>query len=148
MKNLMIKYLGEDFIGIPVYEDEDGILLKDINCDNGTLDLHTVLGGFDGDPNIPISKIKKYQELNIVIIGRDNEPTKEEKLNYQMLDRLKMDCDYFLGYGNRYEKDLWANSVSGQISKMKELYNSFSEDKKPEWLTYEDILNYEKLMTA
>ena len=29
---------------------------------------------------------------------------------------------------------------------MKKLYNSFSKDKRPEWLTLEDILQYEKTM--
>lgn len=31
---------------------------------------------------------------------------------------------------------------------MKKLYNSFPEDRKPEWLTFEQILEYEKLMTS
>lgn len=148
MEKLVLEYLGEDFLGTPVYRDQNGILLKDINCDRGKLDLHTVCGDFDGDPNVSISKIERYQGLEIVILGRDNEPTRKEKFNYGLLDRLKMDCEYFLGYGNRYEGHLWAKNVASQILKMKELYNSFSDDKKPEWLTYEDILNYEKLMTA
>ncbi len=29
---------------------------------------------------------------------------------------------------------------------MKELYNSFPDNEKPEWLTYEQILQYERLM--
>lgn len=65
---------------------------------------------------------------------------------YMLLDRLKQDCDYFLGNGNRDEKCLWAGSVDGQIAKMKNLYNILSE--KPEWLTMEDIENYEKEMGA
>lgn len=147
MGKLVLKYLGDDFLGMPVYEDEDGVLLKDINCDIGALSLHTVCDGFDGDPNIEISRLKKYKGLDIVILGRENEPTPEEEFRYQMLGRLKMDCDYYIGYGNRCEKQLWAKDVASQILKMKELYNEFSYDKKPEWLTYEDILNYEKLMT-
>ena len=66
------------------------------------------------------------------------------KFKYQMLDRLKSDCEYFLGNGNRNEKDLWADSVEEQIAIMKALWNSLEE--KPEWLSMEDIENYEKEM--
>ena len=31
-------------------------------------------------------------------------------------------------------------------TQMKKLYNSFAEDQKPEWLTWDNILHYEKLM--
>lgn len=67
------------------------------------------------------------------------------KFKYQMLDRLKSDCEYFLGNGHRNEKDLWADNVEEQIAIMKALWNSLEE--KPEWLSMEDIENYEKEMT-
>lgn len=73
--------------------------------------------------------------------SKDNE---DSEYNYMLLSRLKSDCDYFLGNGNRYEKHLWAGNVDDQIAKMKELYNKLPE--KPEWLTMEDIENYEKEM--
>jgi predicted XRE-type DNA-binding protein len=63
-----------------------------------------------------------------------------------LLSRLESDCKYYLGNGNRYEKVLWAGSVDKQIAKMKELWNSFPDDMKPEWLSMEDIENYEKEM--
>ena len=65
---------------------------------------------------------------------------------YLLLSRLKADCDYFLGAGGRAEKHLWAGNVSGQIAKMRELYDTLPE--KPEWLTMEDIDRYESQMTA
>lgn len=61
--------------------------------------------------------------------------------SYRLLDRLKQDCDYFLGCGGRSEKHLWAGSVDQQISKMRDLYAQVSE--KPEWLTEQDIDRYE-----
>ena len=70
-----------------------------------------------------------------------------QEFNYQLLGRLKMDCDYYLGCGGRHKKHLWALDECEQIKKMKELYNSFSYSKKPEWLSYENILEYERLMT-
>ena len=71
---------------------------------------------------------------------------KEDTFRYQMLSRLQMDCDYFLGNGNRAEKYLWATNVPDHIKLMRALYNSFEDDKKPEWISMEDIDNYEKEM--
>ena len=68
------------------------------------------------------------------------------EFNYMMLDRLQSDCEYYLNYGNRNKKVLWALEEKEQIEEMKKLYNSFLEDLKPEWLTYDKILEYEKLM--
>ena len=66
---------------------------------------------------------------------------------YQLLSRLKMDCNYYLGNGDRGINSLWAENEKEQIQAMKELWNSFKEDEKPEWLTKEDILKYEFEMT-
>lgn len=66
------------------------------------------------------------------------------KFRYQMLDRLRTDCDYYLSNGNRQKKHLWANDEVKQIEYMKELWKSFPEEEKPEWLTYEQICEYEK----
>ena len=63
-----------------------------------------------------------------------------------LLDRLRADCDYFLGAGGRSEKHLWAGSVYAQIKKMRELYDALPE--KPEWLTTEAIDRYAAQMAA
>ena len=64
----------------------------------------------------------------------------EQNRNYLILDRLRADCEYFLGAGNRAEKHLWAGSVYAQIVKMRELYDALPQ--KPEWLTEEMIGDY------
>ena len=63
-----------------------------------------------------------------------------------LLDRLRADCDYFLGAGGRSEKHLWAGSVHAQIKKMREMYDALPE--KPEWLTTEAIDRYVAQMAA
>lgn len=80
------------------------------------------------------------------LLGRRERITEanQDEYNYMLLDRLKQDCEYYLGNGNRNAKHLWAGNVDGQIAKMKELYNKLS--KKPEWLSMKDIENYEKEM--
>ena len=66
--------------------------------------------------------------------------------DYVLLDRLRADCDYFLGAGGRSEKHLWTGSVYAQIRKMRELYDALPE--KPEWLTAEAIDRYAAQMAA
>ena len=68
------------------------------------------------------------------------------KFEYMMLSRLEMDCKYFLGYGNKNKRQLRDGSITSHIEYMKELYNKFPKDKKPEWITLEDIEEYEKEM--
>ena len=70
------------------------------------------------------------------------------QFRYQMLDRMKQDCEYFLGHGNRATKYLCAGSVADHIEYMKALWRSFPESGKPEWLTLEEIKDYERRMTA
>ena len=59
----------------------------------------------------------------------------DETFRYQLLSRMVEDCNYYLGYGNRNAKDLWANDEWEQIEIMQALYESFPPEKKPEWLT-------------
>lgn len=65
---------------------------------------------------------------------------------YQLLDRLKTDCEYFLGEGHRSEKHLWAGNVREHILKMRELYGSLLI--KPVWLTESNIDSYAQRMAA
>lgn len=70
----------------------------------------------------------------------------DEPFRYMLLDRLRADCKYYLGAGNRMEKYLWAGSVGDQILAMQTLWRSFDQDKKPEWLSWEDLCEYAHLM--
>ncbi len=64
---------------------------------------------------------------------------------YMLLSRLQSDCDYFLGFGIGNIKHLWAGNVPEHIFEMKKLWNELTV--KPEWLSFEEILNYEKEMS-
>lgn len=70
----------------------------------------------------------------------------EPRIRYMFLSRMKQDCDYYLGYGGRNPKQLWAGDEKDQIAHMKALWNSFPEEDKPEWLTWEELLEYERKM--
>lgn len=70
----------------------------------------------------------------------------EPKFKYMMLDRLRQDCNYYLNYGNRSANVLWADDEAKQIQTMKDLWLSFPEWDRPEWLTWDDILEFESKM--
>lgn len=74
--------------------------------------------------------------------------SRDKTFRYQLLDRLRSDCEYYLGYGNRYFGHLWGSTEIEHIEYMKALWNSFKEDEKPEWLSFSKILEYEKAMTG
>lgn len=65
---------------------------------------------------------------------------------YRLLSRLQQDCDYYLGYGNRSKRCLWANDEKQQIDTMIALHNSFPKGEKPQWLTMDEIKEYQKEM--
>ena len=93
----------------------------------------------------------EFYEYFVNTYLKDNKEVKTEaeenpqEFDYGLLSRLKSDCDYYLGCGNRNaEHCLWAKNEQGQIDKMREIYNKLKE--KPEWLSEEDINNYAKEM--
>ena len=68
----------------------------------------------------------------------------DSAFRYSMLGRLQRDCEYYLGYGGRSKKVLWTLDEKEQIALMKELWKSFDSTEKPVWLTWEEIVAYEK----
>ncbi len=78
----------------------------------------------------------------------DDTKTYDFKTEYRQLSRMQSDCDYFLGNGAGHEKHLSCGSVENQIARMQELWDSFPDDKKPEWLSKEDIDGYAEKMLA
>lgn len=136
-----MEYIGEDSWNRPVYKCiETGNLWKGITLGSKNPSLYSCGNNFDGEPDCPIKSSLEIKFIN----KAEEEPN---KFNYMMLDRLRSDCDYYLGYGNRNKGRLCEKDEQKHIDEMKKLYNSFHDDKKPEWLTYEQILTYEKLMT-
>ena len=70
---------------------------------------------------------------------------KEPKFRYMLLDRLRQDCDYYLRIGGT-TNCFWADSEKEQIQTMIDIWNSFPDDDKPEWLTMEQIKEFAQKM--
>lgn len=89
---------------------------------------------FDKDDKTPV-----YDE--------DDKPTEglldhDDKYKYALLDRLRSDAEYYLNA--KVDKYLWSGNPEQHIIDMRALYNSFDDNKKPEWLSEEKINEYEK----
>jgi hypothetical protein len=68
------------------------------------------------------------------------------QFTYMMLSRLKMDCDYFLGYGKASEAVLYTGGIQSMIDKMLMLWYTLPDDAKPEWLPMTMIADYKNRM--
>lgn len=132
-----------DFSDNKMYQNEEGIYFSkdDFN------DIIYIGKEPDGDPWGSAKKLSQYKDVEFITVGDENLPTEAERLDYMMLSRLESDCKYYLGYGGRYTGHLYYKDEQKHIDEMKKLYNKFPADKKPEWLTWSQILEYEKLMT-
>ena len=144
----------EEYVYVDTYyRDEDGRLVVEVRAElsyddmiNLSEEIDPIVKKYDkyayfdmADSGILEAVLdfdEKYESLN----ENDN------KFDYMMLDRLRTDCDYFLGYGDGCEKHLWAGNVEDQIAEMRKIYDKLPE--KPEWLSIEDIDKYEKEMLA
>lgn len=71
---------------------------------------------------------------------------KDAEFCYMLLDRMRTDCEYYLGNAPFYGAHLWASNERDQIAYMKAIWNSFPENAKPKWLSMEKIEEYESLM--
>lgn len=101
------------------------------NCFNENANVQNSYSNLD--EYIERAKVKEKQE-NI------------RKSDYMMLDRLRTDCEYFLGNGNGFLVSLYYKDIDKHIEEMKKLYKSFLEQEKPEWISLEDIDNYKQKM--
>ncbi|MEF9983735.1 MAG: LPD11 domain-containing protein [Oscillospiraceae bacterium] len=146
---MKLQYIGVDDWNLHTYKDESGRFWKDDTpFQEAYVSLYSVIpNAYDGELAHPLSQICNNKNIEIEFIGGRviDSPYKRD---YMLLGRLQSDCEYYLGYGNRYAGHLWAKTVEKQIEKMKELWNSFPKNGKPEWLTWKQILEYEKQMTA
>ena len=98
-----------------------------------------------------IQKLAMYEDMEQLIatkrgrLAMEDWSRKEPKFRYMLLDRLRQNCDYYLRIGGS-ANCLWADSEKEQIQTMIDIWNSFPDDDKPEWLTMEQIKEFAQKM--
>ena len=128
------------------YKDEKGKVYVDMSESKDKIDLYICSPDYN-EPEIGVNA-DDYELINNPKDNVNYERNRNYEFDYMMLSRLVQDCKYFLGNGNRYVGNLWGDTVDDHIAEMKRLYNKFPDDMKPEWLSMEDIENYEKEMKS
>lgn len=153
-KEIIEKYLNEKVKLTYKYEENGNYYYEDENenlyCENGNQNIgevHLMYCTKDyGEPIRAVEDLERYELVN----NPKNDPNYERKeanrYKYMMLDRLRADCDYFLNNGNGFLGHLYYKEVDKHIEEMKKIYNSFSEEEKPEWINLKDIENYQVQM--
>ena len=68
------------------------------------------------------------------------------KSDYMLLGRLKEDCLYYLGFGGRSPRVLWAKDEVKQIAEMERLYKIVPV--KPVWITLKELKDFKLQMTG
>lgn len=130
-----MEFIQLDGFNRPVYKClETKVLYKDTTLGSGKPELYSCYNQIEGEPDCPIKKTLKIVFLNQYFEDKF-------KFEYMMLDRMRSDCDYFLGHGNRSLKRITNNNVVDHIAEMKRLYCLLP--LKPNWLTMERIKQYE-----
>lgn len=137
-----MEYIGLDDWDRPVYKCiENGHLWKDVNLGKHEPALYSSSNNeMDGEPCSPIKP-------GLTVVFKTKYEESPYRFNYMMLSRLQSDCDTHLAVENIYRRRISEENVKPIIEQMKELWNSFPEGQKPEWLTFEQILDYEKRMS-
>lgn len=72
--------------------------------------------------------------------------SRDKEFRYQMLGRLKSDCEVYLGDGCGNRERLWTKNVRQQIYYMKALFYSFSGQYVPTWINIGYIKELEAKM--
>ena len=68
------------------------------------------------------------------------------KYRYQMLGRFQMDADYY--FKNPHPKHLWSLDPIKHADNMIALYNTFSKEEQPDWLTDQQLKDYVKKLKS
>lgn len=143
-ESITVTYVGRGGVfDTPCYMDQNGRYYFDENNGHGTLDLYT--GAWKDKECGEICGEPEYQ-VNCPVICEQPFVRSVFEHEYRMLSRWKMDCEYFLGAGNGFEPHLYFESVEKICDAMEETWNKLPADKKPEWLTMEQIQEYRKSM--
>lgn len=119
---------SDDCYWTQIYRNENGDEIVTVREDEDAV---------DADP---------VETLKNTLANAEETAPRDYSFEYMLLDRLRMDCEYYLGAGKRGEKHLWAGNCQAQIAKMRELYEMIPD--KPEWLTPEMINSYEARMKS
>lgn len=102
--------------------------------------IRTIINYFGVDVARTIHRVDAAHSIDYLLIPRFVQH------DLMMLGRLRSDCDYYLGNGNRYAKNLWARDEKRQIAEMRNLLANIPAEYRNGCITSEEIDEYERKM--
>lgn len=157
MEKMKLERIGENGWGHMVYQDQKtGKYYLDIDYGfSETMSLHSCSPSddMDGEPGWPVKR--EYEIINPITDREKRE--KQYQFQYMMLGRLISDCRAFFGDGRgdesadcRYKNEcfIWGGNIKRLIFRMKDLWKEIPEDLKPEWMTWDEVVEFEKRANA
>ena len=147
-----ITRISKNHFGNIIYKDEQCNIYIGINCkDSNNPDLHYSSNNqIDGEPDRRVDF-----DFNIINPFTLSELKQTNfTFEYMMLSRLQDEVIAYIGKTGDVNEDKWdcryrnkralyGGTIKDHISYMKELYSKIPNDIKPEWLSMNDILEYE-----
>lgn len=159
MKTLELTKVGEHHMDGGLYKDKNGKYYVDCHReieDDGVSEVYRL------SPDEPDGEPEYLIRCHIKILNPPTESEKKQKhfqFEYMMLSRLNDDAAAYFGrHGNEVEDKwdcryhnanfIWGNDISVLVEEMKKLWQKIPSDIKPEWCTWEQILEYERKISA
>ncbi len=147
MNTLELTRVGEHHMDGCLYKDKSGRYYVDCHSEIengkvGTVYRLSPSNEPDGEPDVPFDRM-------IVITNPPSEREMREKSFkhcYMMLSRMQLDCNYY-NSASSYNR-AHCQTAKKMIESMKEYWNKIPDDLKPEWISWEEILEYEKKFTS
>lgn len=85
----------------------------------------------------------KWEDIPRIAKAAAENPWRHELM---LLDRMRTDCEYFLGNGFGSKRHIWAGSVESQAAAMRSILGNIPEDERPDWMDERTIAEYERAM--
>lgn len=154
MGKIELNFIGKAGFGgtVPVYKDQKGVLWADINSADEQNPQYRLfeLGMDDFDDwefalSMSATPHDHYPNPEIMIVS-DYERDAKLAFRYSLLDRYRTDALYFLGNADGHLRHLGGESVDTHIASMLDIYDSLPEEKKPDWINREDIIELKTKM--
>ena len=135
-----LTYIGEDYWGRETYRDERGRYYRIVD---GVMHTSSPSNDIDGEPDCPLPA-GSYEIVNPMTDRQRLE--KAHKFDYMMLGRLKSDIEAYLNVPGdcRYRNNHLVNAAQ-TIVEMRKYWARIPDEVKPEWITEEQIEEYEKV---
>lgn len=155
MATIKVTRIGEHFMEGNLYKDEKGRYYVDANNDHPTA-LYRLCPPNDPEGE-PCDLIEDFEITNP--FSEKEKRMKAFEFEYRMLSRMKDDALGYFGksgdesrdkFDCRYHNEhfIWGQSIRELINGLKEYWNKIPEDLKPEWLTWEQIQEWEGRISA